>query len=344
MVYVSDKLKRAGYFPIIVPEAATILINAGITPSIVSPRAFQENVIDLMVALERAAEAAAIASGHPRPVILCDRGIMGARGYVSDKLFFNIAKKKGLNLGMMSDARYAGVFHLRTAAFDAEHAYTCANNSARSETPKEARARDERTLRAWVGHPHVRIIHNRVGSFEEKQHALWKHVCLALGIPEPLEIERKFLIKPLRLPLPGVLQQKVVITQAYAKEKGIPGLIRVRKRVHRGDPTYFATRKKKLSDTVYREDERLIDVATYEKLLARKVGGTGMIQKDRHCFVYRDQYFELDVFKGAHKGLFLLEIELLEEGSPVELPPFLRIIREVTNDPAYKNGTLAKSA
>lgn len=346
MEFLVKKLRAAGYFPIVVPEAASILINMGITPvgGVISLREFQRSVIDLMLSLEDIAERTVLASGQPKPVILCDRGIMDSRGYVSDDEFFAIAREKGLSMNSMCDGRYSGVLHLRTAAYDAEHAYSCENNPARYEKGlHEARLTDERTLRAWVGHPHVRILHNRVPTFQAKLDVLWKHVCRILGIPEPIEIEKKFLVEPLDLP-PHVHQQKVKITQVYTRQKGFPGVVRVRKRDHRGHPTYFVTRKQKIRAGVNREDEEEISKYVYDQHLLHMIKGTCPIKKDRYCFVYRDQYFELDVFKGVHNGLYLLEIELLEENESFEHPPFIKITRDVTFDPKYKNTNLAKCA
>ncbi len=337
LAYLPEMLRSLDFYPIVVPEAARLLISEGINPS---GMAFQEAVMDKILALEDQAEVEAIHSGHPRPVLLCDRGLMDARGYVSDTDFFKLARMKGLNLSSMCDARYSAVFHMRTAAFDAEHAYKC--DAERFESPEKARKVDERTLRGWVGHPQVHIIHNRVCSFEEKLELLGKRVRHALGVPEPLEIERKFLVDPVALHRTGVLRRKIVITQAYVKEADMKGELRIRSRTHYGHSTYFATRKKKIRDGVYREDERVIDFATYKEFGNSLVKGTGLVRKNRHCFVYRDQYFELDVFKGRHNGLYLLEIELPEVGAPVELPPFMHVLREVTGDRNYTNRTLSR--
>jgi CYTH domain-containing protein len=66
------------------------------------------------------------------------------------------------------------------------------------------------------------------------------------------------------------------------------------------------------------------------------------IEKHRHCFVWKDQYFELDIFESPQLPCAVLEIELLSENQEVFLPPFLKVIREVSHDPAWKNSTIAK--
>ena len=77
------------------------------------------------------------------------------------------------------------------------------------------------------------------------------------------------------------------------------------------------------------------------ELLKRKDPKRNPIIKDRYCFVWHEQYFELDVFQKNLSGLSMMEIELMEKGQMVRLPDFVPITREVTNEPAYKNSNLA---
>ena len=41
-------------------------------------------------------------------------------------------------------------------------------------------------------------------------------------------------------------------------------------------------------------------------------------------------------------GSDLMEIELSDESNPVELPPFINVIREVSSEDEYKNSSIAK--
>ena len=68
----------------------------------------------------------------------------------------------------------------------------------------------------------------------------------------------------------------------------------------------------------------------------------GTIAKDRYCIVWKNTYFELDVFPFWDK-LALLEIELLDESQPFELPDFVTVLREVTFEMQFRNKTLAQT-
>ncbi|MGI6238806.1 MAG: hypothetical protein ACOYI5_04180, partial [Christensenellales bacterium] len=54
------------------------------------------------------------------------------------------------------------------------------------------------------------------------------------------------------------------------------------------------------------------------------------------------QVFELDIFP-FWSDRALLEIELSDESDPVHLPPFIDVIREVTDDARYKNHAIAQA-
>jgi CYTH domain-containing protein len=58
--------------------------------------------------------------------------------------------------------------------------------------------------------------------------------------------------------------------------------------------------------------------------------------------MYEGQYFEIDLFP-FWSDRALCEVELSHEHAPVNLPPALKVIREVTDDAAYSNAALAEN-
>lgn len=65
------------------------------------------------------------------------------------------------------------------------------------------------------------------------------------------------------------------------------------------------------------------------------------IEKTRYSFVQDNLTWELDVFKGDHKGLIIAELELEDENTEINLPDWIE--KEVSDDPRYYNSNLAKS-
>lgn len=65
------------------------------------------------------------------------------------------------------------------------------------------------------------------------------------------------------------------------------------------------------------------------------------IRKTRYCYIYKNQYFEIDIYP-FWKDKAILEIELNNENQEIEIPNKFKIIKEVTYDKKYKNSELAK--
>ena len=65
------------------------------------------------------------------------------------------------------------------------------------------------------------------------------------------------------------------------------------------------------------------------------------IQKTRYFISENNQCFEIDVYPEWSKQA-IMEIELSSEDEEIKLPSFINIIKEVTDDPTYKNYEMAK--
>jgi CYTH domain-containing protein len=165
-----------------------------------------------------------------------------------------------------------------------------------------------------------------------------------------LEKERKYLVKfPTSWSVLSELIDKLDdvkrISQTYLKAEPGKQSARVRKTVEglTGDKEtiYHFNRKKPVDTGVHEEEEREITKSQYDKYLKDAHPDKSTVEKTRFVFNYNDQTFELDVFKGPLKGLAVLEIELEDMDDTVELPPFLKIIKEVTKDKKFTNFALA---
>lgn len=287
-------------------------------------------------------------------VILVDRGVMDGEAYCSSKQEFDrLIKKAGYNRTELY-ARYDTVVHLVTAAEGAPEFYI--PNDVRKETPEEARALDKKTRDAWVGHSCLRVIpntedgapHGKPITFERKMQRLLAVVCRAVGIPVPIEDEKKYVVA-----LPdfdsitrdySIRIEKVEIEQAYLKgPRGVSR--RIRKRGQGGHFVYYYSEKIPVRPGVKIENGRHISARTYSRLFKNeRHPECRLIKKDRYCFVWRGQYFELDVFKSPPwlAGLCILELERTEDNDVISIPPFIRVIKEATQNEAFSNRKLSK--
>ena len=341
MSWVQNAFTRMGYAVLFVPETATELITGGVAPWTCGTNAdYQKCQLRLQLAKEKVFEEAAKTMKASKVLIVCDRGALDNKAYMTKLDFARVLAALGESEVGLRDG-YDAIFHLVTAAKGAEGFYTTANNSARTETPEEARALDDRLISAWTGHPHLRVIDNSTG-FEDKMRRLIAEISSFLGEPEPFEIERKFLIEYPDLKWLAAMPncRRVEIIQTYLKsEKGEE--IRVRQRGADGHYVYFETTKRKISDVKRVEIERRLSESEYLSLLMEADTTRRQIRKDRYCLTYDGQYFEIDVYP-FWKDRAIAEIELSDEKTAIRFPEEIRVIREVTGDDAYKNASLAK--
>lgn len=340
--FLAEKLRGVGYFPLIVPEAATRLMASGFRTE-TDPVLFQQNVLRHVLASEEAAEKTLHHLGHSRPILICDRGVMDSAAYNTPEDFLSLLLGQGMgHPARVRDGRYDAVIHLRSAAIGAEAFFSSASNIHRKETLAEARALDERTLYAWVGHQHLAIVGNTYGDFAGKLEATWKSACRLLGIPEPREIEKKFLVERTDFRAFGVPHVTIAVEQYYLTLPGEEGTVsRVRSWGQENAKTYTFTRKREITLGEVEEREEVISETAFAHYTKYQKLGTVPLLKRRTCFVYNDQYFMHDEFLTGYPGLTLLEIEIESHGSVVELPPFIVIREDVSHKREYFNSAIA---
>ncbi len=342
MSRIQKEFAELGYYVVFIPETATELITGGISPVTLESN-YDYQLCQLKLQLEKEkifAQGANKLNGSDKILIICDRGAIDNKAYMTPEEFDQALCELGLNETQLRD-EYDAVFHLVTAAKGAEEFYTTANNSARTETVEEAAAKDDRLISAWTGHPHFRVIDNSSG-FEEKQAKLVAEIASFLGEPEPLEVERKFLIE---YPDTKLLEKiptcrRVEIIQTYLNtENGDE--VRVRQRGENGHYVYFLTTKRKVTGVKRVEIERRLSQNEYLSLLMNADTSKRQIRKTRYCLAYENQYFEIDVYPFWNDKA-ILELELADENSEIVFPGFIKVIKEVTDDETYKNAFLAK--
>lgn len=341
MSWIQNAFTQKGYAVLFVPETATELINGGVAPWTCGTNGdYQKCQMKLQIEKERVFELAAKSMQDKKVLIVCDRGALDNKAYMDDAEFNEVLTFMETNEVELRDG-YDAVFHLVTAAKGAEEFYTTANNTARTETPEEAVALDERIISAWTGHPHFRVIDNTT-DFNEKMKRLIEEISAFLGEPEPFEIERKYLIEypDIRWLESNPNCRKVEIIQTYLKTNEDEE-VRIRQRGFDGNYIYFKTTKRRINDIKRIEIEKRLSQAEYLKLMMDADTSKRQIRKTRYCLTYDGQYFEIDIFPFWNDKA-IAEIELRDEEAPIIFPKELKIIKEVTGDESYRNSSLAK--
>lgn len=340
MNWIQNFFQKQGYKVLFVPETATELITGGLTPWETKTNSdFESILFDLQMEKEKLFEEGAKKLPNEKILIVCDRGLLDNKAYMPKRDFDYLLKTKKLSEVKLRDS-YDAVFHLVTAAKGAKKYYNL-DNAARTETVEEAAKIDDSLIASWTGHPHFRIIDNST-DFEEKMKRLLKEISNVLGEPEPYEIERKFLIEKPNLEYLDNLPmcEKVQIVQTYLKSSDDEE-IRIRQRGSDGVFTYSKTRKINVNNLKRIEVEERLTQEEYINELLNADPERGQIIKTRYCLSYNNQYFEIDIYP-FFKDKAICEIELDSENQKVDIPPFIEVIDEVTDDLKYRNSEIAK--
>ncbi|GMH77164.1 hypothetical protein TL16_g07312 [Triparma laevis f. inornata] len=193
----SNFLRELGFDVYTVPEASTLLLSNGAAPSNFAIEGwgdkFQVSLLKIQEGLEGAFHRLALATNR-KSVLLCDRGLMDGKAYMSLPSWHSMLDSLNLNEVEIRDERYDAIFHLTSAAIGAEKFYTTANNEARTETVEEARDVDVRTQKAWLGHPRHHVFSNS-SDFESKLRELVDAASKVCGLPKlDKGGSRKFLV------------------------------------------------------------------------------------------------------------------------------------------------------
>lgn len=338
--WIKNEFGRRGYRVLIVPETATELLTGGVAPWTCSSN-LQYQIFQMQLQLEKERIFTEASSGmkEERVLIVCDRGALDNKAYMDDFEFASVLDTLGLDEAELRST-YDAVFHLVTAAKGAEKAYTTSNNQARTETVEQAALIDDKIIAAWTGHPRLCMIDNSTG-FEAKLKRLISEISSFLGEPVPMEVKRRYLI---RYPdLAWLEQQKhckrieIVQTYLYAGEDEE---IRVRKRGVDGHFTYYQTKKRKENGTKKYMIERRLSYEQYLACLLEADIHRRPVHKTRYAMNWENQYYEIDLFP-FWKDRAILEIDFKEEDQEIRIPEQLCVIREITDEEAYKNAALS---
>lgn len=144
------------------------------------------------------------------------------------------------------------------------------------------------------------------------------------------EIERKFLVRGDQWR--NLVSERLILRQGYIASMEDRSV-----RIRLTNET-TATLTIKIGKAMTRDEfEYEIPIPEAEELLGTAIGL--VIEKTRHKVPFKGFVWEIDVFRGAHRGLVIAEVEMEDESDDPELPDWIG--REVTGEHRYSNQALA---
>ena len=343
LVKIIDYFSGYGYKVFTIPEVPTLYSAGGwnyLTPNRKLYYEGERAILTTQIALEE--QFLRLAEVCTKPVlIVCDRGTMDISAYIKPEEWKEITSMAGTSPNELLE-RYDAVLHLVSAADGAEQYYTTATNATRYEQANEeglriARELDKKVIKAWTGHPHLRVINNH-DDFENKLNRVLKEISKVVGLPQPAHDERIF-----RVEIIGEIPEcsESEITQTYLVAE--PGCeVRLRRRKWSGGKVVNVHRsKKRISETEVIETERQVDNNLYEQMLQQADPYRQTIHKHRQSLIWKGQFFEIDTFISPFNDLVLLETKGVAAQETVNFPPFVKVLEEVTGNKKYYNYNIA---
>jgi len=331
-----------GWRVITIPETATDLISGfGIKPfgDCVTMEQFQYYVIADQLHKEQLALKAAQEVPEEKILIIYDRAVLDDKAYISDAQF----EKTLAHFGKTEQeliAGYDAVLHLVTCAKGAEYAYNF-GNAARYESVEDARALDDRTLRAWSTHPNVHIIDNSE-DFEDKINRGIAAIYSLVGQSAPEDDKRKFLIA---MPDANVFIKEygavaVEMMQNYLVSTKPNTVRRIRQQRSGADYLYFYTEKRSGEDGKHWVTERPISQKEYIAYLMESDTLMHPVRKTKYRFNFDNRRMEIDIYPFSKERAILFVYG--KDRHELKLPKELELIKEVTGLKEYKNSSLAR--
>ncbi|KAL3856761.1 hypothetical protein ACJMK2_011481, partial [Sinanodonta woodiana] len=302
---------------------------------------FQKNLIKTMMQIENTFFNLA-QTCKKDCLVICDRGVMDATAYLPAEDWKRMKEENDWNEVDLRDNRYNQILHMVSAAYGAEDFYTINGHLTRHEDIDSARKMDTITAQAWVGHPYMDVVDNST-DFEEKVMRMISAVCSRLGIDPGDRLKsnsrkRKFLVSCIPDLLDFPKCEDFTVCHDYLVTPSRKMQARLRKRGKDGVWTYTHTIRRPEINNQSVELRMAVNSKDYQILLAQKDDRHLTINKQRRCFLWNNQYFQMDTYlepcQEICKGLILLETYTTKT-SNLNLPDFLKIEKEVTDDPQY---------
>lgn len=289
-------------------------------------------------------EIAKVSDKHT--ILLFDKGVMDGSAYTDENVWQAILDETGWSTIQLRDRRYEAVIHMMTAAEGAEGFYMSDSNKDHAETLEEAKEIDRKLISAWCGHPAFSIVKNTKKGFNTKIGYCLNKVLSLIGMPQPTNLTRKFLLvsnnKNFEIQVPqGIKLEIFSLEETFIKTVQIESN-QLRKIGKNDSYTYSHEMRYEINGEKILK-KRQITAREYIELIEMRDIRCNQVIKLRQCFTFERQYFIVETFKNLEPYFpSILRVEMTNESSKTKLPTYLKILREVTGEDNYETWQMAK--
>lgn len=321
--------EKKGYKVVIVPSMESILKENGF--------AYFNNYEELLksrLEFEKTFNNLIQAIDANKILVLYDGASLDIKGWCTKREFTTICNTLAISPEKVRNS-YDAVFHLKSIAKWDTKLFDKLNDNKNIDSSL-AIALDDKIIDSWIAHANYRMIDCNI-SIENKANKLIHEIAKFLNEDERFYIEKKYLIN---IPDISYLDKlggcsKVKMTLTYLNSSSEQCDIKLLLRDEDGKKFYQKIIKgNNQKSTISLNAEEYIDE------LDNKMLDRNPIIKYRYSFIYHSVYYKIDIFED--KDFSILEVDLLNSHEIVHFPSFIEVLKDVSEDPNYKNYNLSK--
>lgn len=326
---VKEHFEKKDYKVVIVPSMETILEDNGY-------RDFNnyEELLKTRLEFEKTFNNLIQAMDANKVLVLYDGASLDIKSLCTKREFTSICNKLSISPEEVRNS-YDAVFHLKSIAKWDNALFDKLNDNKKIDSSL-AITLDDKIIDTWIAHANYRMIDCFI-SIENKVNKLIHEIAKFLNEDERFYIEKKYLI---RIPDISYLDKlggcsKVKMTLTYLNGSSEQSDIKLLLRDEDGKKFY-----QKIIKGNNKKSTISLSADEYIDELDNKMLDRNPIIKYRYSFIYHSVYYKIDVFED--KDFSILEVDLLGSHEIVHFPSFIEILKDVSDDPNYKNYNLSK--
>eukprot|EP01015_Nassula_variabilis_P029835 TRINITY_DN6472_c0_g1_i2.p1 TRINITY_DN6472_c0_g1~~TRINITY_DN6472_c0_g1_i2.p1 ORF type:complete len:245 (+),score=51.05 TRINITY_DN6472_c0_g1_i2:66-800(+) len=212
-----------------------------------------------------------------------------------------ILDEQGWSAVNLRDKRYDAVLHMVTAAEGAPEFYLSESGFQSGEDILEdAVNQDKKTINAWLGHPHLKIIDNSEKGFDKKMIRCLQTILKFIGLPVNHQTFKKYLVEN-DFQIPAELKQEnFTVEEIFLKHEDPRGQNKIRRRGQYGSYTYVQSIRQPEKVSGQRVDvKRQITAGEYMALYQQRDQRFKPVYKKRTSFIWENETYVVDVFLNA---------------------------------------------
>ena len=324
-----NHFERLGYKVVIVPSLESILKESGFAD-------FDnyEELLKSRLEFEKTFNNLIQAIDANKILVLYDGASLDIRSMCTKREFTNVCNTLSISPEEVRNS-YDAVFHLKSIAKWDTTLFDKLNDNNKIDSSL-AITLDDKIIDTWIAHANYRMIDCGI-SIEDKGKKLIHEIAKFLNEDERFYTEKKYLI---RIPDISYLDKlggcsKVKMTLTYLNGSSEHCDRKLLLRDEDGKKFYQKIIKgNNQKSTISLTAEEYIDE------LDNKMPDRNPIVKYRHSFIYHSVYYKIDIFED--KDFSILEVDLLSSHETVHFPSFIEVLKDVSDDPNYKNYNLSK--